>query len=334
MKTARWTVLCLVLALVLGARAEGAASAAAAPAEAAQTQPSGPTGGGDGGASGGAAGAPAEVKVSVYVISLGKYDVATGSFTVDFYLDLQHAAGVDPTGFEFVNGRASSTDLMINTPTEHFYRIQANLVSPVDLKRFPFDHQKMQIILEDKNNTIKKLCYVPLTAESDLDPAVTFIGWNIDRWSASVREHLYGNWNERYSQYVYEVDISRLAINSFMKTFLPVFFIVLIVLSGFAMGPEQAPTRLGMAGSGLVAAVMFHVSIASQIPPVGYLTFADKFMVLTYLVTLVSFLINVVIIAAQRRQREALVQKIHRATEVSMFILVPVAYILLFWLVR
>jgi hypothetical protein len=328
MKSARWMLLCLALVWMVMSLPVGAEEAATAPAGAAQTRPVGASG------AAGDEGAPAEVKVAVYVISMGKYDVGTGSFTADFYLDFQHAPGVDASGFEFVNGRASSSDVIINTPTEQCYRIQASLVSAVDLKRFPFDRQRIKIILEDKSQTIKTLRYAPLLAESDLDPAVTFIGWNIDRWTARVGEHTYRNWNERYSQYEYQVDISRIAINSFMKTFLPVFFIVLIVLSGFAMGPEQAATRLGMAGSGLVAAVMFHVSIAAQIPPVGYLTFADKFMVLTYLVTLVSFLINVVIIAAQRRGRDAVVQKIHRATEATMFVLVPAAYVLLFWLMR
>jgi hypothetical protein len=334
MKIARGMMVAFVLALTLSALGAALwaqdtpipvpapppaapATAPAATAPAAATQPAG----------------PALVQVSVYIISLGKYDVANGSFTVDFYLDLKHAAGVDPTGFEFMNGRAASTDLMINTPTEQFYRIQANLVSPVDLKRFPFDRQQMQIILEDKNNSIEKQRYVPLTNECALDPAVTFIGWDIKDFGALESEHVYRKWGESYSQFVFDVNIARLGVNAFMKTFLPVFFIVLIVLSSFILGPDQAITRLGMAGSGLVAAVMFHVSISNQIPPVGYLTFADKFMVLTYLVTLLSFLINVVIIAAQRRKQQGLVDRLHHATEVSVFVLVPLAYVLLFVLV-
>ncbi len=273
---------------------------------------------------------PADVLVSVYIINIGKFDVATGGFTVDFYLDLQHDAGVDPTNFEFVNGRASSSDLMISTPTEHFYRIQADLVSPIDLRKYPFDHQKLRIILEDKRNTIEKLRYVSVEQQSQLDKSVNFVGWDIDQWSAYTRVHDYEKWKEKYSQYVFEIEISRIVLNAFMKTFLPVFFIVLIVLSSFTMGVDQMPTRLGMAGSGLVAAVMFHVSISSQIPPVGYLTFADKFMALTYLVTLVSFMIDVAILASQRIGNAKSVERLHRTAEIAMFILVPLAYILLF----
>lgn len=273
---------------------------------------------------------PKEVLVGVNVLNIGKYDVGTGLFTVDFYLEFKNDPGIDPTRFEFINGRPKTQELIIDTPTDHFYRIQANLYTPPDLRQFPLDSQKLQIIIEDKMNTIDKLKYVPLLAETMLDENVHFTGWNLDSWKAYTRTHRYENWNEEFSQYVFEIEISRIAINAFLKTFLPVLFIVLIVYASFAMGPDQSSTRLGMTGSCLAAAVMFHVSIAKKIPSVGYLTFADKFMMLTYLITLASFMINVIIIAANQHGRNHWVNKINRFAEISMLILIPLSYVLLF----
>jgi len=76
--------------------------------------------------------------------------------------------------------------------------------------------------------------------------------------------------------------------------------------------------------------VMFHISIANQIPPVGYLTFADKFMILTYLILLVSFVVNITMIELKERKNERLVVRIHRLTEYSMLAVAPVLYALLF----
>lgn len=307
-----WLVMVIVLSMTVWLRADIAATTPAVTAPVA-TAPAG----------------PAEVNISIYVISLGKFDVGSGAFTVDFYLDLKHPEGFNPE-FEFCNGRATSTDKIIDTSTEKFYRIQANLVSPVDLKRFPFDHQTMQITLEDKKSTIDKMVFVPMLKETHVDESVVFTGWKYEGWSAEVRNHDYPSWDEKYSQYIFTVKIARIGMNSFMKTFLPVFFIVLVVLCSFVMRPDKVTTRMGMAGSGLVASVMFHVSISNQIPPVGYLTFADKFMVLTYLFMLASFVLNVVIMAAQEHKNERLVNRIHHATESTMFILTPVAYVSLF----
>ncbi|MBI2662695.1 hypothetical protein HYX11_04515 [Candidatus Woesearchaeota archaeon] len=273
-----------------------------------------------------------EVKVGVYLLNLGKYEVATGSFTVDFYLSLKCNYNCSPENFEFMNGRASSVDLMENKPSEKFYRIQANLNSKVDLKKFPFDKQEINIILEDKENTNAHIKYIPNIEESGIDPSITFTGWNIDGWRAEERDHNYPIYNETYSQYTFTIDLSRILINSFLKTILPVFFILLTVLFSFIIDPDKVTTRLSMSGSSLVAAVMFHVSISNQIPPVSYLTFSDKFLGLTYLVLLLSFIINISLIELQERKNHELLMKIHRLTEFSMLIIVPLLYLALFLL--
>src|SRR3989338_2108306 len=115
------------------------------------------------------------VGVGLYVLNLGKFDISTGSSTIDFYLHLQRPQEC-ATNFEFMNGRAASTDIITNEPDEKFYRIQANLNSPVDLRKFPFDKQQVQIILEDKEATVDQLRYVPLTKQSGIDDSIAFTG--------------------------------------------------------------------------------------------------------------------------------------------------------------
>ena len=270
-----------------------------------------------------------KVDVGLYVLNLGRFDVATGSFTADFYLSLKCESKCSPD-LEFMNGRAISIDKAIDLPNEKFYRIQANLNSPVDLRNFPFDTQKMQIIMEDKRATIDEINYSPLISESGIDDSNLFTGWNILGWKAETKEHEYSVYNETYSQYIFSIGISRIKISAFLKTFLPVFFIILIVMFTFIMDPDKITTRLTVASSSLVAAVMFHINISNQIPPVGYLTFADKFMILTYFILLSFAILNVVILELQEQKKNELAEKMHRATEYSIFIFVPIIYLLFF----
>ena len=271
-----------------------------------------------------------KVNVGLYLLNLGKFDVATGSFTADFYLSIKCEKECPSYDFEFMNGRAASLEKIIDEPDEKFYRIQANLLSSIDLKKYPFDSQKLQIILEDKTETTKTLNYVADLEESGIDESITFIGWNIDDWKAYTKEHNYELYDEVYSQYVFEIPISRILVNAIFKTFLPIVFIILIMLSSFVLDPDKITTRLAMVGSALVASVMFHVSLANQIPPVGYLTFIDKFMVLSYFVILLSFIFNVFLLELHEQKKDELVKKLHSSTEFTMFILVPLLYILLF----
>lgn len=273
---------------------------------------------------------PQNVTISIYVLNLGKFDISTGSFTADFYMSMRCERSCNSSSFEFVNGRAAFIDKIIDTDKEKFYRIQANLNSPVNLRQFPFDKQSMDIIIEDKIATTDSIVYISNDNESGIDESIVFTGWNIDGWETDVKEHYYKPYGETYSQYIFRINISRIRFNSFLKTFLPVFFIMLVTLFSYIIDPDKITNRLGIAGSSLVASVMFHVAITNQIPPVGYLTFADKFMILTYFVLLATFMINIAMLEFQELKKEKIVKKIHEKTEYSMLIIVPLLYVLLF----
>ncbi len=273
---------------------------------------------------------PNIVTIGLYILNLGKFDISTGSFTADMYLSMTCSQSCSEQDFEFMNGRATSTEVIIDEPNERFYRIQANLNSQIDLRQYPFDAQKLEIILEDKERPVNDLVYAVNAEESGLDDSLFFAGWTIDDWEAVMQTHEYRVYDETYSQYRFTIPISRILFNSIIKTFLPIIFIILVMLSSFALDPDKITTRLAMVGSALVASVMFHVSLANQIPPVSYLTFTDKFMILTYFVMLMSFVFNVTLLELHERKNDALVMKIHRMTEFSMFLVVPVLYALLF----
>ncbi len=286
-----------------------------------------------------------EILVGIYVLDIGKLDISTGSFTVDFYLDLKSKdpkdqIPADAAALEFMNGRGAF-DLVEDKGNEKFYRVLATLSTPIDLRRFPFDAQKMEIIMENKTNGLDRIKYVPLTAESGMDQAIVFPGWNIQGWAATSGEHEYPVYktpegkNEVYSQYVFTVNIARLPLNSFLKTFLPVLFLMLIVTASFILDPDKVTTRLAAVSSALIASVMFHVSISGQIPPVGYLTFADKFMVLTYLILLMSFCLSLAVYVMQGKpEKQARALKLHHFTEVIVFVGLPILYVAMFLFVR
>jgi len=275
---------------------------------------------------------PTEVKVGVYVLNMGKLDVTSGAFSVDFYLSLKSDGGEVPETFEFLNGRAASIEKIEDKPNEKFYRIMANLSSPINFQRFPFDSQKLQIAIEDKQKKIDELVYVPDETENGMDPGIFFPGWNITGYYAASSRHDYPTYNETFSKYVFAVNIERIKLNSFIKTFLPIMFMMLIVASSFILNPDQSNTRLATISSSLVAAAMFHISISNQIPPVAYLTFADKFMLMTYFILLSSFFLNIAIFVLQSREKKEPAARFHRLSKAIVFIGMPLFYAGLFLL--
>jgi hypothetical protein len=228
---------------------------------------------------------PVRVKVGAYVLNIGKFDVGTGTYTVDFYLDLTLVSGAKDMGdqkFEFMNGRASSMDKLIDKPEEKFYRIQANLATNVDMHRYPWDEHSLPIVLEHVTRPKRELIYEVDEKQSGIDPSVTFVGWELKGTTAEVVDHEYKVYGEQYSQYVYKINIARLVFISSLKTFLPVLCFLLISMVSLLITVEKTESRLGINTAMLIASVMFHLSIANQLPPAGYLTVADKVMIATY----------------------------------------------------
>jgi hypothetical protein len=271
---------------------------------------------------------PIEVSVGIYVLNVGKFDVSTGSYTVDFYLSFKCNKPCSPEKFEFMNGRATSIDKLIDKADEKFYRIQASLSQNIDLRKYPFDKHSLTIEIEDKEKTVNELVYKFDEKNSGIDPSVIIVGWQLDGWNAEVKEHYYSTYDETYSRFIFNINISRVALTSMLKSFLPVFFMVFVSLLTLLLTADKVTMRLSLNISTLLAAVMFHLNLTSSIPPVGYLTFADKFMIFTYVI-LVSILFSGILLMRHTEKKDQM--KANKIYKYSL-ILFPIATVLLYGL--
>jgi hypothetical protein len=256
---------------------------------------------------------PVKVYVGVYVLNLGKFELATGAYTVDFYLSLRSQEPVEMGDFEFMNGRATTVDKLIDTPTEKFYRIQANLSQNLDLRRYPFDEHLLTIEIEDKRRTVDELVYVVDEQSCGVDPGVIVVGWRLAGWEAKVLAHDYEIYGETYSRFVFGLRIQRVILNAVIKSFLPIACMVLVGFLSLLLAPDKVTTRLSLNISTLLGAVMFHVNLTASIPPVGYLTLADRIMIVTYVVLVVILFSGVAILRwAEKEEKKALALRVYR----------------------
>jgi len=255
---------------------------------------------------------PVKVYVGVYVLNLGKFELATGAYTVDFYLSLRSQEPVEMGDFEFMNGRAATVDKLIDTPTEKFYRIQANLSQNLDLRRYPFDEHLLTIEIEDKRRTVDELVYVVDEQNCGVDPGVIVVGWRLAGWEAKVLAHDYEIYGETYSRFVFGLRIQRVILNAVIKSFLPIACMVLVGFLSLLLAPDKVTTRLSLNISTLLGAVMFHVNLTASIPPVGYLTLADRIMIATYVVLVLILFSGVAILRwAEKEDKKALALRVY-----------------------
>lgn len=80
--------------------------------------------------------------------------------------------------------------------------------------------------------------------------------------------------------------------------------------------------RLGINTSAIVGAILFHLTLTSQVPPVGYLTFADKFMLANYVGLIGALIATVALMVIGIERRPALAARIHAVSRAT----VPLAW--------
>jgi hypothetical protein len=235
---------------------------------------------------------PAIVHIGVYVVDFSDFSVQQGTYSTNFYLNIDSDANVSINDFELMNGHVTSIDTITNTPQEKNYRIFAVMTANPDLRLFPFDKHTLPILIEPKIYTEKDMVFVIDENNTDIDSEANLPGWAITGMDALVTNKTYVAGETPYSRAVFNYGIERDVESTILKFFLPISLIVIVSLASLLM---KVSSRLGLNGSMFLAAVLIHWRIADDIPLVAYATFLDFFMIITY-ATLVMVLVSGILI--------------------------------------
>jgi hypothetical protein len=239
-------------------------------------------------------------KVGMYVLGITDLNIANGSYTMDVYLNILCSAPCntpDPT-FEIMNA-TGSLDVTDETGdnkgnTSHHYRVRVPLGANVLLNDFPFDYHLLNMQMEDKILGTNELVYEFDRKTSGVDKYAVVSGWQVEEEvTGDVLVHDYPIYSEPYSRLVFNVGIYHPWFSSFMKGLFAAIVIVMVGMLSFLMKYDEISERLALTSSTLVGAILYHLTLTSSIPPVGYMTFADKFMLSNYIIVFLALAVTV-----------------------------------------
>jgi len=268
------------------------------------------------------------VRVGVYILSVGNLDTRTGTYAMDLFLNLIcETPPCDPTQFDIMNTPSrpiieDQTDAdILPLKQEYYYRIRANLQTNLDLKKFPFDEHTLIIELEDKNKENNEYVLIPDPELSGIDSQVYVSGWSLRPYISGVEQaHVYPVYDdETYSRVRFAIRIYHPWSSSFMKGLFAAIVIVGVGMLSFLMNETEARDRISLTSGTLASAIFYHMTLTASVPPVGYLTYADRFMILQYIFITASLGVAVSLFLLQRRDGNQTTDKtrsilIHRTT--------------------
>ena len=261
------------------------------------------------------------VHVGVYVLSVGNLDTTTGTYTIDFFLNfICETAPCDPSNFDLINA-ASEPFIEDQTAedergSEFYYRVRSEFQTRLDLKDFPFDSHQLKISLEDKLKGSNEYVFVVDPSLSGIDSSVLVSGWDLQpKLSADYENHVYKVYDESFSRARFFLEISHPWFSAFMKSIFAAIVISGVGMLSFLISYEDAQDRIGLTSGTLASAIFYHLTLTSSVPPVGYLTYGDQFMILQYIFITAALATSIslfLLVSAQKRgkQNENLVKGI------------------------
>lgn len=268
------------------------------------------------------------VQVGIYILSVGNLDTTTGRYYMDFFLNFKcQTPGCEPGDFDIMNAadilepddQTSNED---RANGERYYRIKGDLQANLNLRNFPFDRHSLIVVIEDKNKdeAEKKFAYVASRGMMGIDPQVYVSGWDLRPLiQGEVRSHPYAIYDETYSRARFTIQIEHSWFSSFMKGLFAAIVIVAVGMLSFLMNPHEAQDRINLTSGTLASAIFYHMTLTASIPPVGYLTYADRFMILQYVFITLSLAVAVALFLLQSEGKrgtdyKVLADRIHRST--------------------
>ena len=245
---------------------------------------------------------PVTMHIGIHLLKLSKFELGPGTYNAEFYLSIRcdrEPCKPDP---DIANGKITGKDKVVDDKLMKQFKMKAELSGFVDLAEFPFDKHALPIVVTDKADP-DDVVYEYDPTQTKVEPDARLPGWELGAGVAGVDTETLDN-DKKQSFFAMAIPIERPTVSAIFKSLVPVFFMIFVAGFTLLLKPKSAAGRLSAATGGLMTVVMFHLSSTSSLPPMGYLTRMDKFMIATYLVYLLNIALSVAIVRFEEKKNE------------------------------
>jgi len=241
---------------------------------------------------------PDTAKVGAFIISVHDINFHDMEYTARFWLwfvydnpNLDFSKSIDIPNAKDIQISSVSVDT-VNGKYWAQMKMQCVMKENWRVHNFPFDKQRLRIVIEDAALDINELVFVADTANSKFSNAIVLGGWQASNFKVHTGESNYdtsfgnpepGHDNQNFSKFTIGLNIEREAWGLFLKIFLGMYFAFLISLVSFLSDTNELEPRFGLPVGGLFAAVGNKYIIDSLLPESSQFSLVDTLHSLTFL---------------------------------------------------
>ncbi len=229
-------------------------------------------------------------------------------------------------------GNRSATNMAISIwpdgRVEYSEVFYARVETPMDLRRFPFDTQLLEVFfhpfLYDRNDVI----LVPddrLARTWNQNMGVAdWIRKNVTMQERGVDIAYFDESRTEISEFVVTVEIKRRPTHMIISILFPMVLLVSLTWSKFWMDNETLANRVNITFIGILSVVAYYFVILGNIPEVSYLTLMDAFIISTFVILAAGVVVTVSVENYTGEDKAAVARRVDRVCRWAF----PLAYFL------
>ena len=172
----------------------------------------------------------------------------------------------------------------------------AKAETPMDLRRFPFDKQKLEIFFQPFLYYRDQLVLIPdENLAGTWNQNIGIAQWENEGFRFSERAIELTTLNDikkSKSEFVATINIKRRPMHFLFTTILPLFILVCLSWTVFWLDEETVSNRINISFIGILSVVAYYFVIQNNIPNISYLTLIDAFIIITFLVLAASVVVS------------------------------------------
>ena len=164
--------------------------------------------------------------------------------------------------------------------------LEGQVINSYDLKNFPFDTQEILFEFMMGNDLYSTNMIMSGLGDANLDKNFYNLlhpEWMVNNFDYWYGHHYRADWDVRVPYLVVGFEYERKTQYYLFKIMFPVIFLVLISWSVFWLHPKQLESRVTVSVICLLSLIAYNFVIDQDLPKLGYLTFLDGFIFISYL---------------------------------------------------
>jgi hypothetical protein len=232
--------------------------------------------------------------------------------------------------------QTESTELRIlpDGTVEYEERFGAKINAELDLARFPFDVQDLELefqsFLWDQGDSV----FVPNEEQAGFDPEFDTPEWVVTAARGSVSSRSEIRDDRSFSAYTFHIRAERKAGHYVLRFMTPLMFVMLLTWSAFWM-PVGQRYRVGFIA--LLTVVASHTVISGTLPRLHYPTFADVLLLVCYVFATALIVVSIRVQRLEEGEDEAAKARARRVDATTRWslpvgaVLVLVSTVLILW---